>query len=168
MVKKNRAAKKYKDTHEFISAFQKEDHLHPMFSICIHYGEDPWDGPTSLSDMLMISPSLSPLFQDYKMTLVQVRNNGEYTFSNPDVQNLFEICSRIYKKDYGKIEEVYRDKDIPVELGIAIGAVTGSNRLINVALEEGKGVMNMCTALEELRNEGKLEVVVGYRHTGRT
>lgn len=116
----------------------------------------------------MISPSLSPLFQDYKMTLVQVRNNGEYTFSNPDVQNLFEICSRIYKKDYGKIEEVYRDKDIPVELGIAIGAVTGSNRLINVALEEGKGVMNMCTALEELRNEGKLEVVVGYRHTGRT
>ncbi len=56
-----------------------------------------------------------------------------------------------------KINTVYKEKAISAELGVVIGAITESQRLINHALksEEKKGgLMNMCGALEELVNEG--------------
>ena len=46
---------------------------------------------------------------------------------------------------------------IPTEIGLVIGAITESQELINQALKIEKrmgGQMNMCTALEELKNEG--------------
>ena len=45
---------------------------------------------------------------------------------------------------------------IPAELGVVIGAITESQKLIDHALksEEKGGQMYMCNALEELVNEG--------------
>jgi len=62
----------------------------------------------------------------------------------------------IYARDYAKIKEVYSDHDIPADLGVVIGAITESQKLINHALElEQRGwKINMCNALEELRQEG--------------
>ena len=56
-----------------------------------------------------------------------------------------------------KINRVYKDCTIPTEIGLVIGAITESQELINQALKIEKrmgGQMNMCTALEELKNEG--------------
>ena len=41
----------------------------------------------------------------------------------------------IYARDYAKIKEVYSDHDIPADLGVVIGAITESQKLINHALE---------------------------------
>ena len=62
----------------------------------------------------------------------------------------------IYARDYAKIKEVYSDHDIPADLGVVIGAITESQKLINHALEleQRGGQINMCNALEELRQEG--------------
>ena len=56
----NEIAKKYKDEKphgtpdEFLSKMKKTDRLHSVLTICIYYGETPWDGPRSLIDMLEI------------------------------------------------------------------------------------------------------------------
>ena len=62
----------------------------------------------------------------------------------------------IYARDYTKIKEVYSDHDIPADLGVVIGAITESQKLIDHALEleQRGGQINMCNALEELRQEG--------------
>ena len=62
----------------------------------------------------------------------------------------------IYARDYAKIKEVYSDHDIPADLGVVIGAITESQKLINHALEleQRGGQINMCNALEKLRQEG--------------
>ena len=66
---------------------------------------------------------------------------------------MFDVSRLIYARDYTKINEVYRDHNIPADLGLVIGAITESQKLIDHALESEQkgGQINMCNALEELR-----------------
>ena len=92
---------------------------------------------------------------------------------------VFDMSRLIYARDYAKIKEVYSDHDIPADLGVVIGAITESQKLINHALEleQRGGKINMCNALEELRQEGVEEgrqegrwegILEGIRATVRT
>ena len=87
----------------------------------------------------------------------------------------FDMSRLIYARDYAKIKEVYSDHDIPADLGVVIGAITESQKLIDHALEleQKGGQINMCNALEELRQEGVEEgrqegILEGIRATVRT
>ena len=55
--------------------------------------------------------------------------------------------------------EVYSQQAFPAELGIVIGAITESQELIDHAVESERkgGKINMCTALEEFKQESKRE-----------
>ena len=159
IAKKNKEEGHWDSTEEFLSGFRREDRLHPMVTICVYYGEKVWDGPFSLTDMLSIPEKLKPIVNDYKMNLIQVRESEQLRFQNPDVQTVFDVSRNIFKKNYGKIEDIYREQEIDSELGLVIGTITESKELINHALERKGGRMNMCTALEELKNEGK---IVGF------
>ena len=94
---------------------------------------------------------------DYSMNLVQVRESEKFSFQNRDVRTVFEISRNIFKKDYAKIRNIYREQEIDAQLGIVIGSITDSRDLINHALKKKGGRMNMCTALEELKREGVRE-----------
>ena len=100
-----------------------------------------------------------PMVSDYRMNLLQLRTSGMCKFHDPEVNDVFDISRSIYERDYEKINMLYRDRNISSELGIVIGAITQSQKLIDHALESEQrgGQVNMCTALEELRNEGVLE-----------
>lgn len=113
--------------------------------------------------MLSIPEKLKPIVNDYKMNLIQVRESEQLRFQNPDVQTVFDVSRNIFKKNYGRIEDIYREQEIDSELGLVIGTITESKELINHALERKGGRMNMCTALEELKNEGIQEgKIEGY------
>ena len=78
-----------------------------------------------------------------------------YCFQNAEVQVFFDIMRNIYRKDYKKMEEVYGNREISTELGLAIGAAAESKKLMNKALKKTGGVMNVCTVLKELEDEGR-------------
>ena len=82
---------------------------------------------------------------------------------------VFDVSRLIYARDYTKINEVYRDHNIPADLGLVIGAITESQKLIDHALESEQkgGQINMCNALEELRQEGVEEGRQEGRQEGR-
>lgn len=155
--KKNKEAGGWKSTEEFLSGFRREDRLHSMVTICVYYGEKVWDGPFSLMDMLNIPEKLKPVVNDYKMKLIQVGESGHFKFHNSDVKTVFEVSRNIFKKNYGEIEDVYRNQKINSELGLVIGAITESKELMNHALKRKGGGMNMCKALEELKKDGRQE-----------
>jgi len=157
-TKKNKKTGNLANASEFLSGLRKGDRLHPVLTLCVYYGETAWDGPLSLMDMLDIHgipEQLKNLANDYKMNLVQILESDEYHFHNSDVQDFFEIMRNIYRKDYKKIEEVYGNRKISTELGLAIGAAAESTKLMGKALKQTEGVMNVCTALKELENEGR-------------
>ena len=109
--------------------------------------------------MLELPEKIRPLVSDYKMNLIELRTSGTLQFHNQDVNTVFDISRAIYECDYDKINTVYGRMQITSELGVVIGAITQSQKLIDHALklEQNGGQVNMCTALEELMNEGKLE-----------
>ena len=156
---KNKKEKNFHSSEEFLSGLLKTDRLHPVISLCVYYGENEWDGPLSLRDMLEIPDRIKPLVSDYRMNLIQVRTSDSLRFCDPDVNMVFDVSRNIYAKNYDKIKELYRDQEISASLGLVIGAVTESQQLIDHALksEQEGGQMNMCNALEELRREGVLE-----------
>ena len=156
---KNRKDKNFASSDEFLSNMKKTDKLHPMISLCVYYGENPWDGSLCLVDMLEVPEKIKPLVADYKMNLLELRTSGSLQFHNQDVNTVFDISRSIYERDYNKINTVYKDRLIASELGVVIGAITQSQELIDHALEleQKGGQVNMCSALEELKREGKQE-----------
>ena len=43
-------------------------HFLAVSSLCVYYGENKWDGPFSLKDMLEIPEKIKPLVSDYRVT----------------------------------------------------------------------------------------------------
>lgn len=156
---KNKKYKNYKTKHEFLSKFQKTDRLHPIVTICIYYGEDEWDGPRSLIDMLDIPEEFESLISDYKFNLIELRKSELLKFQNEDVKTIFDISRFIYNREYDKINNIYKEKTISPELGMIIGLITETQKLIDDSLRlEQEGVeFNMCKALEELEERGRIE-----------
>lgn len=103
---------------------------------------------------------ISGVFSDYRMNLLQVRESSQYHFDNEDVQTIFEITRYIYQGEFAKVKKFYGEKTVKSDVGAVIGVMTDSSLIVEEALES-EGGMNMCTALEKLkekgREEGKLE-----------
>ena len=165
---RNKAEKGCESSDEFLSNLKRTDRLHPVISLCVYYGENEWDGPFCLTDMLEIPEKLKPLVSNYKMNLIEVRNSEPLRFHNPDVDTVFDVSRSIYERNFDKINTIYRDKKISAELGVVIGAITESQKLIDQALKSEKegGQINMCGALEELVDKGRQEGIQRGRLEG--
>lgn len=157
VIKRNQEAKQPMKREEFLSGIRKEDRIHPVITIVLYYNEKPWDGPYSIRDMMKIPESLKTVIQDYGMYLVQVSESDKYVFRNSDVATVFEVSREIFRKNFVKLETLYSNKRITSEQGLVIGAITESDDLIRQALEQKGRDMNMCSALEELKNKGREE-----------
>lgn len=139
-----------------MSKMRKEDRLHPVITLTVYYGEKQWDGPYSLKDMIVeMSEEIAAIFSDYKMNLLEVRDSAKYVFNNADVQSVFEITRETFAGHFDKIREKYGTKELGANLLTVIGQMTGSKELISMG--RNMEVSNMCTALEKLKEEGKLE-----------
>ena len=152
---KNKKEHALETPDEFLSGLKKTDRLHPVISLCIYYGDEDWDGPLTLKDMLQIPEGYESLVADYEMHLIEVKKSGTLKFHNEDVQMLFDICRMIYAKEFDKVNVVYEEKKVDTDIVLAVGAVTNSQSIINKALEaerEGKQ-MTMCKALQDWEDE---------------
>ena len=98
---------------------------------------------------------------------ISIERRSCLSFQNKNVRTVFEISRNIFKKDYAKIRNTYREQEIDAQLGIVIGSITDSRDLVNHALKKKGGRMNMCTALEELKREGVREGMLQGKIIGR-
>ncbi len=105
---------------------KKTDRLHSVLTICIYYGETPWDGPRSLIDMLEIPDAFKPLISDYKFNLIELRKSEHLKFHNDDVDKIFNISRFIFDEKYDKITDIFKEENISSELAMVIGCITES------------------------------------------
>lgn len=150
-----------REPDEFLSGMAKTDRLQPVINLVVYYGEKDWDGPASLSDMMDIPPLFQPLFNDQRLNLLKVSDTGGMVFENEDNQDFFALIKEFYENDghidLTRFRERFGDKEIYWETMAAVGAATGSGELIEYAQRHKGGRLNMCTALENLKQEGRLE-----------
>lgn len=84
--------------NEFLSCMKKTDRLTPIITVVIYYGEEEWDAAKSLHEMMDIPEELKPFVNDYKLSLIEVRNT-ELVFHNKNNQAFFHAFRVMFDKN---------------------------------------------------------------------
>lgn len=54
----NTSRKLLRNSAEWLCGITKDDRLAPVYTLCLYHGEDPWDGPLTLKDMMRFDVSV--------------------------------------------------------------------------------------------------------------
>ena len=155
---------KHRFTHaEFLSGMRKGDKLIPVVTIVVYFQPEEWDGPKSLHEMLDftgMSDEMVNIIPDYKMLVLQP-SDYEETFTGK-LKSTLSVVLGLLKRAGSKTEfKDYVDmhSDIFSELSYDAAAVVNEYCSIGIPKEEirGKEAVNMCKAVEEIREEGRIE-----------
>lgn len=139
----------------------KNDRIKPVITLIIYYGEREYDGSVNLSDMMDIPQKFQRFINDQSIQLLQVRTASNINFKNQDNHDFFTMIEEFYhnngKIDLRSFKQKYPDMEVYWETLAALGAATGSMELVEYAQHNKGGRLNMCTALENLKQEGRME-----------
>ena len=97
-AKKYQAAKGLEED-EYLSGMKKTDRFTPVITMVVYYGEKPWDGAVSLHGILDVPEEMKAFVNDYKMLLVEARENN-WTFHNANNVAFFDMMKMIYWRGY--------------------------------------------------------------------
>ena len=142
---------------EFLSGFWKTDRLIPVVTLVIYFGPDSWDAPLSLKEMYSSADSVILAHApDYHVNLIAPREMSDDEI-NEFHSNLREVMLYIkYSKDKEILDRVVKEnlkfQSIERQAAEVINVVTGSK----LKYPEGKGDVNMCLAIQQMREESEL------------
>ena len=160
-----REHKKQKDVEgdEFISGFSKEDKLVPITTTVLYFGQEEWDGPRRLKDMMDLDglpQEIQDMIADYPLHIIEVRKFADYEKFRTDLQWVFGFLQRDQQdEDLEKYVTENRDSfaDLPEDAYDMIRQFSNSNILDankeNYKTE--KGGVNMCKALDDMIAKGE-------------
>ena len=143
---------------EFLSGFWKKDRLLPVLTVVVYFGSKKWDGPLSLSEMYTdCGEEILQYVADYHINLIAP--NGLTDREIDEFQTgMREIMKYIkYSDDKEKLDEIIKNdqrfKSVERSAVEIINVVTNSN----MKIEEGKELIDMCVAIQEMRVESRRE-----------
>lgn len=161
----DRNAKKYQTTedlteHEHLSRMRKTDRFTPVITVVIYFGDEPWDGATTLHGMLDIPDKMKPFVNDYKMLLVEARQN-DLQFHNINNIAFFDLIKFILLKDLSanearkKIMEYAVDHNVDKNVVMTVAGVTNRKLDYNALSKKGENAMH--TLFDEIEKEGMIK-----------
>lgn len=142
---------------EFLSGFWMSDHLIPVITLVIYFGSDSWDAPLTLKEMYSVTDSvILAHVPDYHVNLIAPREMSDDEI-NEFHSSLREVMLYIkYSKDREILDRVVREnlkfQNVERQAAEVINVVTGSK----LEYPEGKGAVNMCLAIQQMREESEL------------
>lgn len=158
-IKKEIKKKKGLTTDEFLSGMKKEDRFISVVTIVVYYGEKEWDGALSLKQMMAIPKEMENIVNDYKMKLVEARQN-DLLFHNINNRDLFNLFGILLNKDKStrelREEAIKYSVDHKVDKNV-LNTVAGAARCdldVDNLFKEGD---SMWRVFGETRDEGKIE-----------
>ena len=142
---------------EFLSGFHKADKLRPVITLVVHFGAEPWDGATSLHEMMDFPlEEMRTFIQDYKIHLIEpaaIEPEELEKFST----SLREVLGCIkYSKDKEKLSSFIRNNTrMTLELNAArvIQAITN----VTLDLSEETEEVDMCKAIDDMMQDSRAE-----------
>lgn len=155
-------AQKYKRTgglnrDEYLSGMRKTDKLMPVITIVVYYGDQPWDGATTLHGMLDIPEEVGKYVNDYKMLLVEARKNNLllHNVNNKDLFNLLEIIlDKSVPKKEAKQRAIQYDEEHKPDKSVVMTVAGATNSKIDYHSYE-KGEVSVSTLFDEIAKEGE-------------
>lgn len=159
--------KKDLTSEEYLSGFASGDRLMPVITIGIYLGEKPWMGCAGMSAMTRMKeiPSgirnqLMPFWNEFHVNLLDIHTLEPGDIFRTDLQEVFGFLKRQGDKEelirYVKGREGFQHLK---EDAFDVLSAYSSSKKLGLRKEEHrtKEGMNMCTALDELEEEGREE-----------
>lgn len=150
---------------EFLSGLRKGDKLIPIITAVVYLGDEPWDGPRSLYDMLDIkNEALKKYIPNYWINLISPADMDDDEFDK--FHTGLGFAMRVIKhqsEDADAIIMATNHKKIDRETAVFL------NKAVNLKLvyEEKTGGVDMCKALERRYQEKEVTgAIKAYRLDG--
>lgn len=147
---------------EFLSGISREEKLQPVCTLVIYYGQEPWSGPTRLSEMLDfgdLPEEVRNVVADYPIHVLDVRRFKDSEKLETEARLFFGIMQRDEDKE-GCTEYIEANKDAFKNIGDdtydAIATFTRSEKLLANKQEyiNEEGGVDMCKAFEDMILDG--------------
>lgn len=167
-------SKKYKTSDgmnedEYLSGMKKTDRFIPVITVVIYYGDKVWDGATTLHGMLDIPEKIVRYVNDYKILLVEARQNDLvlHNMNNVDLFNLLEIIlDKKMPKNEAKKKAIQYGEEHQVDKSVVMTVAGATNSKIDYNAFE-KGEVTMCTLFDEIAKENEIKgKALGMIETG--
>lgn len=162
LQKIHREKKDFRNSAEFLSGMKKEELLCPVISVVFYYGEETWDGKKDLHGLLGLDREeyqfLKEYVPNYRLNIINPAEIDDLSGLEESLQMVFGMLK--YRKDLKGLK-TYVEKnrayfsDIDEESYRAAKMMLGAESYWkDIKREKENGGMDMCKALEDLRQEG--------------
>lgn len=161
LQKVHREEKNLKTSAEFLSGLKKEDILCPVITIIFYYGEQEWDGKEDLHGLLGLDREeykiLKNYVPNYRLNLINPAEIENLSQFEESLQMVFGMIK--YRKDVNALKDyIEQNRDyfskVDEETYRVAKMMLGADSYWKDVKSEEDGEMNMCKALEDLRQEG--------------
>ncbi len=133
---------------ERLSNVSKGTNVTPIITVVFYTGETPWDGPTSLYDMMDIDDRICTCVPDYPLYVIDIGHDKKLSFADQDLQDLQYALTQIYA------EQEPDDRKIKNSILSLTGILAGNQKLYETMVDTDKGgSTQMCRALEKRDEE---------------
>ena len=133
---------------ERLSNVSKGTTVTPIITVVFYTGETPWDGPTSLHDMMDMDDRICSCVPDYPLYVIDVGHDKKLSFAEQDLQDLQYALTQIYA------EQDPDDREIKNSILSLTGILAGDQKLYETMVNKDKGgLTKMCRALEKRDEE---------------
>lgn len=153
-------------SEEFLSHFRKTDRLYPVITLVFYYGSIPWDGSRDLYEMIFpkeidgSDAKIRKYIPNYAVNLVDEERLEDTTVFQTDLQYVLNMIKYRQKKKILEYVEANRSyfQRMNIDTYQALSVFLNSEKwLEEISVPEGKGEMDMCKALEDIYEDGKIE-----------
>ena len=152
---------------EFLSHFRKTDRFYPTITLVFYYGSRPWDGSRDLHGMIFPKgarygrENLRKYIPNYRINLVDAERLQNTDMFQTDLQYVLNMIKYRQKKEkileYVEANRSYFQR-MNMDTYQALSVFLNSEKwLEEISVPEGKGEMDMCKALEDIYEDGKIE-----------
>ena len=177
LKRNNDAAGNYETKAERLCKVKKADRLWPTYTICIYLGEDEWDGPRSLKDMMNFGEDgkrVQEQFSDYPFRLFCMNEEQDFSVFHTSVRQVFELMP--YRKNKKRLLEKLEENKFYEQLDedslellselLNVPSIW-KNRKKYMKKTKDREEYDMCQAIRELIEDGRLEGVAAGKEQGR-
>jgi hypothetical protein len=162
----NRAKKCLPTSAEWLSGLRRENRISPVYTIVVYWGEEKWQGPRELKDMMDFGDhhELEERFHNYSFSLVclnEIENSEDY---KTDLREVLRLVK--YQQDkqglYTVIQEREEYHHLSEDTYDVLVMLLHDKQLDlkkeNVIVEKKeKEEYDMCLAIQQLIEDGKSE-----------
>lgn len=150
---------------ELLSGFSEHDRLIPVFTVVVYFGNEPWDGPKSLHEMLVLPDALKEyeaMLADYRINLLDIGQMQNLEQYDGELKAFFGFLK--YRKDKKKLGTFIKENDSIFD-GLSMETVQAISIMADVSDVEqycerqknhGERGIDMCQAWEEIKADERM------------